>query len=144
MPRGRWSARLYFAYRTFYAQSLMAVFGAMRNCITLVTILAVGLTSTAVIAQDLAQSPTPPPAAQGTELDLAKPFHTHSAWRFVVTEGPPVKDDGDNDAPGALSLCLHKGSGGTCISEPVTIPLWTTTPRAGLGNLHRGISGFSA
>jgi hypothetical protein len=106
----------------------MAVFDAMRNCITLVMMAAVGLTNTAVIAQDLAQSSSLHPAAQGTELDLTKPFHTHSAWRFVVTEGPPAKDYGDNDAPGVLSLCLHKGPAGPCISEPVTMPLRKTTP----------------
>jgi hypothetical protein len=62
------------------------------------------------------------------ELDLAKPFHTRSAWRFVVTEGPPVEDFGDNDAPGALTLCLHKSQAGPCVSDPVTLLLRTTTP----------------
>jgi hypothetical protein len=62
------------------------------------------------------------------ELDLTKPFHTRSAWRFVVTEGPLVKDYGDNDAPGALTLCLHKGPAGPCVSEPVTLPLRAPTP----------------
>lgn len=63
------------------------------------------------------------PAPQGMEVDLAKPFHTRSAWRFVVTEGPPTKDYGDFDAPGELKLCLDKGPGEPCVSEPVTLPL---------------------
>ncbi|MEO5625311.1 MAG: hypothetical protein ABIQ70_04815 [Dokdonella sp.] len=54
---------------------------------------------------------------------MGKLFHTRAAWRLVVTEGAPVTDYGDNDAPGALTLCLKKGSAGTCLSEPVTPPL---------------------
>jgi hypothetical protein len=90
--------------------------------------LAIGLTSTVALAQNFVGSPAVHPAPQGTELDLAKPFHTRSAWRFAVTEGPPVKDFGDNDAPGALTLCLHKGPAGPCVSDPVTIPLRKITP----------------
>jgi len=70
--------------------------------------------------------PAPHPPAQGTAFDLAKPFHTRSAWRLVVTEGAPVKDYGDNDAPGPLTLCLHKGPTGPCLSSPVTPPLGAT------------------
>jgi hypothetical protein len=54
---------------------------------------------------------------------LAEPFHARSAWRLVVSEGPPVQDFGGNDAPGALTLCLHKGPAGPCLSDPVTLPL---------------------
>ena len=54
------------------------------------------------------------------------PSHsTRSAWRLVATNGPPVKDYGDNDAPGALTLCLHKGPTAPCISGPVTFPVAT-------------------
>jgi len=79
-------------------------------------------------AQGAAESPTLRPAPQSAQLDLAKPFHTRSAWRLVVTEGRPVRDYGDNDAPGALTLCLRKGPAGPCVSEPVTLPLTATTP----------------
>ena len=61
-------------------------------------------------------------------MDLTKPFHTRSAWGFVVTEGPPTKDYGDADAPGALTLCLHKGTSGPCVSGPVSPPLNPPTP----------------
>jgi hypothetical protein len=60
-------------------------------------------------------------------LDLSKLFHTRSAWRFVVTEGPPTQDYGGVDAPGALTLCLHKGSSGPCVSDAVNLPLRKTT-----------------
>jgi hypothetical protein len=88
-----------------------------------------GLTFVSLAGLAIAE-PTPAshPAAQSREIDLTKPFHTRSAWRFVVTEGPPVKDFGDNDAPGALTLCLHKGPAGPCVSDPVTLPLRTITP----------------
>lgn len=70
---------------------------------------------------------------QGRKLDLQRPFLTRSVWRLVVTEGPPTKDYGGNDAPGALTLCLHKESSGSCISGPVTPPLRTTTPDDPIG-----------
>jgi hypothetical protein len=98
----------------------------MRNRITLVMMLAVGLTSGAAMAQSSDSSTTVHTKPQDTELDLSKPFHARSAWRFVVTEGPPVKDFGDNDAPGALTLCLYKGSAEQCLFDPVTLPLRTT------------------
>jgi len=100
----------------------------MRDGITLVMALAAGLMSFAVFAQTPPASPTDRPATQGTQLDLHKPFHTRSPWRLVVTEGVPVKDYGDNDAPGALTLCLHKGPAGPCVSDPVTLPLRAPTP----------------
>jgi hypothetical protein len=99
----------------------------MYKRVTLVVTLALGLTSAMAMAQNFAGSPTVHLSPQGTDLDLTKPFHTRSAWRFVVTEGPPVKDYGDNDAPGALTLCLYKGRAGPCIPDPVTLPLRTTT-----------------
>jgi len=98
----------------------------MRNSITLVMVLTVGLLNAAALGQNLTR--TDRPTSQGMEFDLTKPFHTRSAWRFVVTEGPTVKDYGDNDAPGALTLCLHKGASGPCVSEPVTLPLRPPTP----------------
>jgi hypothetical protein len=81
---------------------------------------------TASTAQAPAAAPASAPAPQGTELDLSKAFHTHSAWRLEVTEGPPTQDYGDNDAPGALTLCLRRGSAGPCVSGPATPPLDTT------------------
>ena len=80
------------------------------------------------MAQNLAGSPTVGPDPQRTELNLTKPFHTRSAWRFVVTEGPQVKDYGDNDVPGALTFCLRKGPAGSCVSDPVTLPPPATIP----------------
>jgi len=68
----------------------------------------------------------PPP--QAMQLDLSAPFHSRSGWRFVVTEGEPVKDYGDMDAPGALTLCLRKGSSGPCLLSSVSPPLWAGTP----------------
>lgn len=98
----------------------------MRNCVVLVMVLAIGSTSSAAMAQSLAGPATVHPASQAMELDLTKSFHTRSTWRFTVTEGAPVKDDGDNDAPGALTLCLHKGPTGPCVSDPVALPVRTT------------------
>lgn len=100
----------------------------MRNWIGLVLTLAAGLTSPVAMAQGSTSSLTSRPAPQGAQLDLAKAFHTRSAWRFVVTVGPPAKDYGENDAPGALTLCLHKGPSGPCVSAPVTPPLRAPTP----------------
>jgi len=100
----------------------------MAKRIGLVMTLAAGLTGSAAVAQDSAENPTFRPAPQGTQLDLTKTFHTRSAWRLVVTEGPPAKDYGGNDAPGALTLCLHEGPTGPCVSGPVTPPLRAPTP----------------
>lgn len=101
---------------------------ATRNRVTLIVLLTLGLACTATIAQSVVESPTDHPDPQGMEINLAKPFHARSAWRFVVTGGSPVKDFGNNDAPGALTLCLHKGLSGPCVSEPVTLPLRPPTP----------------
>ena len=101
---------------------------AMRHWITLVMALATGLISTVATAQDPVASTPVHPTPQGTRLDLEKQFHTRSPWRLTVTEGVPVKDYGDNDAPGALTLCLQKGATGPCLSDPVTPPLRATTP----------------
>jgi hypothetical protein len=79
------------------------------------------------VAQPTAAPPIPPPAPQGAQLDLAKPFRARSDWRLVVSEGPPTKDYGNGDAPGALTLCLYKGPGGSCVSDPVTLPLRAPT-----------------
>ena len=99
----------------------------MHTRVTLMMALLAGLMSTLATAQTLIGSPTFHPPPQGMQLDLEKPFHTRSPWRLVVTEGQPVKDYGDNDAPGALTLCLHKGPAGPCVSDPVTPLLRATT-----------------
>jgi len=88
----------------------------------------VAVVSNAAIAQSPAESSTTQLAAQGMQLDLQKPFKTRSPWRLVVTEGAPTKDYGDNDAPGALTLCLHKGPSGACLAKPVTPSLRPATP----------------
>lgn len=100
----------------------------MRNSITLAMAVALVLTNPAVAAQNSDASQLDRPAPQGRKLDLTKSFHTRSAWRLVVTEGPPTKDYGDNDAPGALTFCLQKGLAGPCVSEPVTLPPPATLP----------------
>ena len=100
----------------------------MRNRIMLYRMLALGLMNTAAMAQSVVEAPAVRPDPQSMELNLAKSFHTRSAWRFVVTEGAPDTDFGGNDAPGILTLCLHKGPAGPCVSEPVTLPLRKTTP----------------
>lgn len=100
----------------------------MGKRVTLVMMLALGLTGTVPVAQSIAGSRLLHPGSQATELELSQSFHTRSTWRLVVTEGPPVKDYGDNDAPGALTLCLYRGHAGRCISDPVTLPLLKTTP----------------
>ena len=63
--------------------------------------------------------------SQASTLDLTKTFHTRSAWRLVVTEGAPTQDYGGDDAPGPLTLCLHKKPTASCISYPVTPPIRT-------------------
>jgi hypothetical protein len=100
----------------------------MHNRITIVMALAVGLMSTAATAQTPAASTTFHPAPQGMRLDLEEPFHARSPWRLVVTEGAPVKDYGDFDAPGALTLCLQKGPASPCVSDPITPSLQVTAP----------------
>ncbi len=96
---------------------------ALRSELGLVATLAAGLASSGAMAQGPAGAPVSHPAPQGIQLDLAETFHTRSAWRLIVTEGPPTKDYGDNDAAGALTLCLHKAPEGPCVSAPVTPPL---------------------
>jgi hypothetical protein len=100
----------------------------MRSRTALVVAIAAMLAGSVTVAQSPGGVPPYHPAAQAIQLDLTKPFHTHSPWRLVVTEGPQVKDYGDNDAPGALTLCLDKGSTGPCLSDPVTLPLRAPTP----------------
>lgn len=85
----------------------------MRTRFAAVVALAMGVATAALAAG---------PASQAIDLDLAKSFHTRSAWRLVVTEGAPVDDYGGNPAPGPLSLCLHKGAAGPCVAAPVTPP----------------------
>ncbi len=92
----------------------------LRSRLGVATTLAVGLVGTGAAAQDSAGTPVPYVGAQSVELDLAQSFKARSAWRLVVTEGPVTKDYGGNDAPGALTLCLHKTVAGPCVSAPVT------------------------
>ena len=90
--------------------------------------IAVGMMAAAATAQDTVEgSALHPPPPQGTVMQLAGPFHARSAWRLVVSEGAPTRDYGDNDAPGALRLCLHNGPAGPCVSGPVTLPLRKVT-----------------
>ena len=99
----------------------------MRKWILLKLSLAAGAASIPAAAENPAESPTlTPKIPPSTLLDLAKPFRTRSPWRLVVTQGEPVKDYGDTDAPGELTLCLQKGTTGTCSSGPVTPPLRVT------------------
>lgn len=89
--------------------------------------LVAGLAGILPARQGGSQSATMDTVPQGKKLDLTEAFHTRSPWRLVVTEGPQTKDYGDGSAPGALTLCLHKGSG-ACLSAPVTLPLRPPTP----------------
>jgi len=100
----------------------------MINRMMLIMTLLTGLTGSALIQQGVDEHATMHPAPQGRKLDLATPFHTRSAWRFVATEGPPTEDFGGGAAPGALTLCLHRGLRGPCVSDPVTLPLDAPTP----------------
>jgi len=100
----------------------------MRKCVPLGMMLMVGLMASAAIAQSAIGSATAHPASQSMTLDLTKLFHARSAWRFVVTEGSPTQDYGGMNAPGALTLCLHKGPSGPCVSDVVNLPLRKTTP----------------
>lgn len=102
----------------------------MRKLIGLIAILAAGATVHAVQAQGVTAAPEAATAPQGMQLDLTKAFHTRSAWRLVVTEGAVTKDYGDSDAPGALTLCLHRGPAGPCVSAAVTPPPLPPPPDA--------------
>ncbi len=95
----------------------------MRAWIHFMMSMGAGAASLHAIAENPAESRTATQISQSTVLDLAKPFGTRSPWRLVVTESESVKDYGDNDAPGALTICLQKGLSGTCASDPVTPPL---------------------
>jgi len=96
----------------------------MRPSFLFVVALSCALAGPAALAQVASPGADGRPPPQSAQRDLTAPFHTRSLWRLVVTEGPPVKDYGDNDAPGALSLCLHRGPKGPCIADPVTPPKW--------------------
>ncbi len=72
-------------------------------------------------------------SVQIREIALSAPFQTRSSWRFVVTEGPPVKDVDGNDAPGALTLCLYRGASDRCFSNPLTLPLGDPATAADVG-----------
>ena len=50
----------------------------------------------------------------GAPLDLAGPFGTRSPWRLTMSQGPEVTGPGDNEAPGAVTLCLQSGASGAC------------------------------
>ena len=98
----------------------------MRGRMTLAMALAGGLMGPAAGAHSPVEASAP--ASQATQLDLAKLFHARSPWRLTVTEGPPTKDFGDNDAPGALTLCLRKGPTEACVADPVSVPLRARSP----------------
>lgn len=100
----------------------------MRIFFVRLIVLAAGAVGTAAIAQSPAAAPDSPVAAQAMQLDLQKPFNTRAPWRFVAAEAARTKDYGDNDAPGALALCLQKGRSGACLAEPVTPSLRPATP----------------
>ena len=49
-------------------------------------------------------------------VDLSKPFHTRTAWRFTATQGPDVVSDdpvGDGE-PGTIHLCIGNGGDQAC------------------------------
>jgi len=98
----------------------------MYNGITVAMMFAVGLMSTTANTQVPTEAPTYHPT-QAMQLELGKPFHARSPWRLVVTEAAPTKDYGDNEAPGALTLCLYRDPKGPCLSDLVTPPLRATT-----------------
>jgi hypothetical protein len=100
----------------------------MRNRIGLALMLTVGLAASLAFAQGSADPSISPSASQGAQIDLRGPFHARSPWRFVVSEGPPTKDYADGDAPGALTLCLHKGPAGPCLADPVNLPVSPSEP----------------
>jgi hypothetical protein len=55
--------------------------------------------------------------AKGTvivHLDLTRPFKTRTPWAFVAVQGPKVKSDGDEQAPGRIFLCLAHGTQMDC------------------------------
>lgn len=87
----------------------------MRCRVMILMALLVGMTVAGV-----SQYPREHTGPQGLKLDLKAPFHARSSWQLVVTEGPPVKDAVDGDAPGALTICLHRGLG-PCVSGPVSL-----------------------
>ncbi len=80
-----------------------------------------GLLAAAALFAVAATSPSP-------VTDLSRPFATRSPWRVAVTQGPDVKDPGDNDAPGALRLCLQAGPNEVCD------PALKTTLRQGVAD----------
>ena len=100
----------------------------MRNRLTVVMALAVGLAGPVTATQALDGQPRHRSGSRATQLDLGGPFHARSPWRLMVTEGAPVKDFAGNDARGALALCLRKGPTAPCVSDPVTIPLHAPSP----------------
>ena len=75
-----------------------------------------------VLAAFLLMAADTPPAT----TDLSRPFATRLAWRMAITQGPRVKDPGENDAPGEIRLCLQVGSKGACD------PALKTTMRQGV------------
>jgi hypothetical protein len=48
-------------------------------------------------------------------IDLSKPFHTRSAWRFTASQEADVKDpDFGEMVPGEIALCISKDGGRSC------------------------------
>ncbi len=59
---------------------------------------------------------SPAPSKLISSIDLAKAFHTRSAWTFTATQGPDIADPtGDEgQVAGAITLCLSRDAGKTC------------------------------
>jgi hypothetical protein len=62
------------------------------------------------------------PMSHAKPIDLVNIFHTRSAWRLVVTQGPPTTDYGDEPAPGALHICLQKAASAPCAPDSLPMP----------------------
>jgi hypothetical protein len=75
------------------------------------------------------------PASAKVEIDLFKPFHTRSPWRFVATQDPAVFQPVDpaligsipkgftgSWAPGVMHLCLRVSPTASCAPDLVAMP----------------------
>jgi len=72
-------------------------------------------------------APATPSAASSTlvTIDLVRPFHTISPWRFVATQGPSVPDpiysEGGN-IPGVVRFCVQATGAGACDTRLAAMP----------------------
>ena len=74
-----------------------------------------GLAGALTAAASVAVGATAPTAI--ADIDLSKPFATHSAWRFLATQDAPIDDPTgfpDDKVPGAIHLCLRKTPSAPC------------------------------